>query len=750
MLNLKNITKIYKTSSFEQKALDDVSISFRNNEFVFILGESGSGKTTLLNIIGGLDNSYEGDLIINGKSTKNFKNEDFDSYRNNLLGLVFQNYNLINHLSVLENVELPLKLANVDYKKRKELALLSLKKVNLENYIYKKPNELSGGERQRVAIARAIVNNPKIITLDEPTGALDSKTSIEIMELIKEISKDKLVIMVTHNKELSKKYASRIIELKDGKIIKDTNNYNSNEKEEILLNKKTKMKFMDALKLSLSNIKTKKGRTILTSLASSIGIIGIALVLSLSNGFNKQIKKYEQKIFSTMPIVINKEALNLTLDDNKKLNTYQNINYVIPRKSDSDDIIKYNNISNDYLNYIEKINKDYTYGINYVKNPNINFIYKDKNNKLFLTDNSTLNIKCIPKTSNNNNFIDIYYDILKGRLPNSKNEIVLEVDSYNKVDSNLLELLGIDFSSNVNFDEIINSNINIVFNDDLYVRNNSYWSKSINLDKLYDKSYPLKVVGIIRMKNIYPSIITSSSILYTTDFINYLLDINSSSNIIKDQEKKDFDVLTGTIFKNKEVKEKKLEYLGKNNSFSSITIYPKDFNSKEKIIKYLDKYNDDKKENDKISYTDESKLISVMTSSIIESITIVLVFFSSISLIVSSIMIGIVTYISVLERTKEIGILRSLGARKKDISRVFNAENFIIGISSGIFGIIVTKVLIIPVNIIIKNVTSLSNVAILSFKHIIILIIISLVITLIGGLIPSKISSNKNIIDSLR
>ena len=583
-----------------------------------------------------------------------------------------------------------------------------------------------------------------------PTGALDSKTSIEIMELIKEISKDKLVIMVTHNKELSKKYASRIIELKDGKIIKDTNNYNSNEKEEILLNIKTKMKFMDALKLSLSNIKTKKGRTILTSLASSIGIIGIALVLSLSNGFNKQIKKYEQKIFSTMPIVINKEALNLTLDDNKKLNTYQNINYVIPRKSDSDDIIKYNNISNDYLNYIEKINKDYTYGINYVKNPNINFIYKDKNNKLFLTDNSTLNIKCIPKTSNNNNFIDIYYDILKGRLPNSKNEIVLEVDSYNKVDSNLLELLGIDFSSNVNFDEIINSNINIVFNDDLYVRNNSYWSKSINLDKLYDKSYPLKVVGIIRMKNIYPSIITSSSILYTTDFINYLLDINSSSNIIKDQEKKDFDVLTGTIFKNKEEEEKKLEYLGKNNSFSSITIYPKDFNSKEKIIKYLDKYNDDKKENDKISYTDESKLISVMTSSIIESITIVLVFFSSISLIVSSIMIGIVTYISVLERTKEIGILRSLGARKKDISRVFNAENFIIGISSGIFGIIVTKVLIIPVNIIIKNVTSLSNVAILSFKHIIILIIISLVITLIGGLIPSKISSNKNIIDSLR
>lgn len=750
MLNLKNITKIYKTSSFEQKALDGVSISFRNNEFVFILGESGSGKTTLLNIIGGLDNSYEGDLIINGKSTKNFKNEDFDSYRNNLLGLVFQNYNLINHLSVLENVELPLKLANVDYKKRKELALLSLKKVNLENHIYKKPNELSGGERQRVAIARAIVNNPKIITLDEPTGALDSKTSIEIMELIKEISKDKLVIMVTHNKELSKKYASRIIELKDGKIIKDTNNYNSNEKEEILLNKKTKMKFMDALKLSLSNIKTKKGRTILTSLASSIGIIGIALVLSLSNGFNKQIKKYEQKIFSTMPIVINKEALNLTLDDNKKLNTYQNINYVIPRKSDSDDIIKYNNISNDYLNYIEKINKDYTYGINYVKNPNINFIYKDKNNKLFLTDNSTLNIKCIPKTSNNNNFIDIYYDILKGRLPNSKNEIVLEVDSYNKVDSNLLELLGIDFSSNVNFDEIINSNINIVFNDDLYVRNNSYWSKSINLDKLYDKSYPLKVVGIIRMKNIYPSIITSSSILYTTDFINYLLDINSSSNIIKDQEKKDFDVLTGTIFKNKEEEEKKLEYLGKNNSFSSITIYPKDFNSKEKIIKYLDKYNDDKKENDKISYTDESKLISVMTSSIIESITIVLVFFSSISLIVSSIMIGIVTYISVLERTKEIGILRSLGARKKDISRVFNAENFIIGISSGIFGIIVTKVLIIPVNIIIKNVTSLSNVAILSFKHIIILIIISLVITLIGGLIPSKISSNKNIIDSLR
>lgn len=750
MLNLKNITKIYKTSSLEQKALDDVSINFRKNEFVFILGESGSGKSTLLNVIGGLDNMYEGDLIINGKNTKHFKNEDYDSYRNNLVGFVFQNYNLIDHLNILENVELTLSLSNVPHKERKKLVLASLSKVGLQKHAHKKPSELSGGEKQRVAIARAIVNNPKIITLDEPTGALDSKTSIEIMDLIKEISTDKLVIMVTHNKELSQKYGNRVIELKDGKIIKDTNPYNNDDTEEKIKIIKTKMKFIDSLKLSFSNIRTKKGRTILTSLASSIGIIGIALVLSLSNGFNKQIEKYEQKIFSTMPIVIEKEALNLTLDDNNKLNTYQNINYVIPRKSDNDDIIKYNNISNDYINYIEKINKDYTYGINYVKNPNINFIYKDKNNKLFLTDNPTLNIKCIPKTSNNNNFIDIYYDILKGRLPNSKNEIVLEVDSYNKVDSNLLELLGIDFSSNVNFDEIINSNINIVFNDDLYVRNNSYWSKSINLDKLYDKSYPLKVVGIIRMKNIYPSIITSSSILYTTDFINYLLDINSSSNIIKDQEKKDFDVLTGTIFKNKEEKEKKLEYLGKNNSFSSITIYPKDFNSKEKIIKYLDKYNDDKKENDKISYTDESKLISVMTSSIIESITIVLVFFSSISLIVSSIMIGIVTYISVLERNKEIGILRSLGARKKDISRVFNAENFIIGISSGIFGIIVTKVLIIPVNIIIKNVTSLSNVAILSFKHIIILIIISLVITLIGGLIPSKISSNKNIIDSLR
>ena len=602
MLNLKNITKIYKTSSLEQKALDDVSINFRKNEFVFILGESGSGKSTLLNVIGGLDNMYEGDLIINGKNTKHFKNEDYDSYRNNLVGFVFQNYNLIDHLNILENVELTLSLSNVPHKERKKLVLASLSKVGLQKHAHKKPSELSGGEKQRVAIARAIVNNPKIITLD----------------------------------------------------------------------------------------------------------------------------------------------------DNNKLNTYQNINYVIPRKSDNDDIIKYNNISNDYINYIEKINKDYTYGINYVKNPNINFIYKDKNDKLFLTDNNSLSIKCIPKTTSNSNFIGIYYDVLKGRLPNNKSEIVLEVDSYNKVDSNLLELLGLDFSSNVSFEDIMNSNINIVFNDDLYIRNNDYWSKSTNLEKLYDKSYSLKVVGIIRMKNIYPSIITSSSILYTPEFINYLLDINNSSNIIKDQGKKDFNVLNGNIFKNKEEKDKALEYLGKNNSFSSITIYPKNFNSKEKIIKYLDKYNENKKDIDKISYTDESKLISVMTSSIIESITIVLIFFSSISLIVSSIMIGIVTYISVLERTKEIGILRSLGARKKDISRVFNAENFIIGISSGILGIIITKLLIIPVNIIIKNLTSLSNLAFLSFNHVILLIIISLFITLLGGFIPSKTSSNKNIIDSLR
>ena len=358
MLNLKNITKIYKTSSLEQKALDDVSINFRKNEFVFILGESGSGKSTLLNVIGGLDNMYEGDLIINGKNTKHFKNEDYDSYRNNLVGFVFQNYNLIDHLNILENVELTLSLSNVPHKERKKLVLASLSKVGLQKHAHKKPSELSGGEKQRVAIARAIVNNPKIITLDEPTGALDSKTSIEIMDLIKEISTDKLVIMVTHNKELSQKYGNRVIELKDGKIIKDTNPYNNDDTEEKIKIIKTKMKFIDSLKLSFSNIRTKKGRTILTSLASSIGIIGIALVLSLSNGFNKQIEKYEQKIFSTMPIVIEKEALNLTLDDNNKLNTYQNINYVIPRKSDNDDIIKYNNISNDYINYIEKINKE--------------------------------------------------------------------------------------------------------------------------------------------------------------------------------------------------------------------------------------------------------------------------------------------------------------------------------------------------------------------------------------------------------
>ena len=755
MLELKKIKKTYNAGGLKQNALNSVSIKFRKSEFVCILGPSGSGKTTLLNVLGGLDNYDDGDLIINGKSTRKFKSKDWDEYRNNVIGFIFQSYNLIGHISVLANVELSLKLSSVPKKERRQKALEVLEKVGLKNHIHKKPNELSGGQMQRVAIARSLVNDPEIILADEPTGALDTKTSKDIMDLIKKVSKGKLVIMVTHNETLAKEYATRIINLKDGKITGDTNPYDEKEDEKKDYKfRKTKMSFKEALMLSLNNILTKKGRTILTAFASSIGIIGIALILALSNGFDKKVNEYEKGIMSAMPIIISKESMNMdeeTISNLKGENKteYPSEEYVVSKKNDMDLMTRTNNLTKDYINYIMKTPKEYAYGVSFYSAKSFNIINEDKE----LIDSSKVNLGSVPYSFDKtapNQVLDAYYDVLKGRMPQSKDELVLIVNAYNEVDENVLKALGLDGKEKISFDEILNSTLKIVPNDSLYKEYNGLFIKNNNMDELYENSINLRVVGIIRAGEQFPAFVQNSSLCYTSEFNDYYIDLNENSKIVKEQRKKDYNILTGMPFDESMTKEIFLSYLGADELPMMIYLYPKDFESKDDLLKYLDDYNTNLKEEDKIVYIDQAEMISNMSGSIMSAITIVLVAFSSISLVVSSIMIGIITYISVLERTKEIGVLRSLGARKKDITRVFNAETFIIGITSGLIGVAIALLLTIPANIIIYNLTDLKGVASLNPLHAVILIIISMTLTLIGGYIPARIASKKDPVKALR
>lgn len=755
MLELKKIKKTYNAGGLKQNALNSVSIKFRKSEFVCILGPSGSGKTTLLNVLGGLDNYDDGDLIINGKSTKNFGCKDWDEYRNNVIGFIFQNYNLIGHISVLANVELSLKLSNVPKKERKKRALEVLEKVGLKNHIYKKPNELSGGQMQRVAIARSLVNDPEIILADEPTGALDTKTSKDIMDLIKKVSDGKLVIMVTHNETLAKEYATRIINLEDGKITGDTNPYDEKEVEKKDYKfRKTKMSFKEALLLSLNNILTKKGRTLLTAFASSIGIIGIALILALSNGFDKKVNEYEKGIMSAMPIIISKESMNMdeeTISNLKGENKteYPSEEYVVSKKDDMDLMTRTNNLTKDYIDYIMKTPKEYAYGVTFYSAKSFNIINEDKE----LIDSSKVNLGSVPYSFDKtvpNQVLEAYYDVLKGRMPQSRDELVLIVNAYNEVDENVLKALGLDEKEKISFDEILNSTLKIVPNDSLYKEYNGLFIKNNNMNELYENSINLRVVGIIRAGEQFPAFVQNSSLCYTSEFNYYYINLNENSKIVKEQRKRDYNILTGMPFDESMTKETFLSYLGADELPMMIYLYPKDFESKDDLLKYLDDYNTNLKEEDKIVYIDQAEMISNMSGSIMSAITIVLVAFSSISLVVSSIMIGIITYISVLERTKEIGVLRSLGARKKDITRVFNAETFIIGITSGLIGVALALLLTIPTNIIIYNLTDLKGVASLNPLHAVILIIISMTLTLIGGYIPAHIASKKDPVKALR
>ena len=755
MLELKKIKKDYKTGDFIQHALKNIDLSFRENEFVAILGPSGSGKTTLLNIIGGLDRYTTGDLIIDGKSTKKFKDKDWDAYRNHAVGFIFQSYNLISHISVLENTMMGMTLSGVSFRERKRKALELLDKVGLKNHAYKKPNQLSGGQMQRVAIARALANDPKIILADEPTGALDSKTSMQIMELIKEISKDKLVIMVTHNKELAENYASRIVNMKDGEIIGDSNPIDNNVKTGNLKITKTSMSFLTALKLSFENIKTKKGRTILTSFASSIGIIGIALILSLSNGFNIEVENFEQDSLSQSPIMITNQTvqmdentLNELKGDNEK-EKYPSEKMVYSKNDISDTIIHTNKITDDYVNYIDKMDMDNISGISYLKGTNTILLSKNGDDYKFLNDNSSSFTSNILPYSPSDSLIDKNYDVLAGKVTDEAG-LVLFVDSYNRISSSLLESLGLDDSAS--FEDILNKEIKVIFNDDYYKKINGNFIVENDLEKLYDseESVSIKIMAIVRGKEDKELITGSSGLYYTSALAGEVISKNKDSLIVKEQQKLDYNVLTHQKFDENTTKDSVLGYLGADVLPMAIYIYPKDFDTKDKITDYLDEYNDGKDEDDVIQYTDMAEMISSLSGNIMDAITIVLIAFSSISLVVSSIMIGIITYISVLERTKEIGVLRALGARKKDITRVFNAETFIIGVFSGLLGVAIAYLLTIPTNKIIEDLSGLAGVAKLNPIHSIILIIISLTLTVIGGFIPSKMASRKNPVEALR
>lgn len=757
MLKIKNISKSYKTGDFVQNALKNINLEFRESEFVAILGPSGSGKTTLLNIIGGLDKYDEGDLIINNKSTKKYKNKDWDAYRNNCIGFIFQNYNLISHINILQNVEIGLTLSGVKSKKRRKKALELLEKVGLKDHIHKKPNQLSGGQMQRVAIARALANDPKIILADEPTGALDSKTSVQIMELIKEIAKDKLVIMVTHNPELAKEYATRIIEFKDGNLISDSNPIKDSEKNNDILNiKKTKMKFKTALNLSFNNIKTKKSRTILTAFASSIGIIGIALVLALSNGFQNKIDEFEKNTLSQMPININKEvSISNTSDNNNDIpiNTkkYSDEKNVYPLVINGN-LVHENKITKDYINYIKNIDNNLIGGLVYNRTTNLNILYKN-NDKISIFPSELLFPLPENTSGKEDSIITDNFEVIAGKMSKEYNELVLLVDANNNLNLETLKALGYTEKEKVSFNDILNKEFKVILNNDYYINTNGNYMKNNDLEKLYknDNNITLKITGIIRGKedNDFGEL-SGTGLIYKEKLMTTIMTNNDNSDIVKKQKNIDYSLINGEIFNENNSINDTLSLLGASSNPYAISIYPKDFNAKDKILKYLENYNKDKKEEDKILFTDYAEMISSLSGGIMNGITIVLVAFSAVSLIVSSIMIGIIIYISVLERTKEIGILKALGARKKDITRVFNAETFIIGCTSGIMGILITELLCIPINIIIKNLTKLDKVASLNPIHAIILILISIALTLIGGYIPAKIASKKEAVEALR
>lgn len=852
MLEIKKITKTYETEGFKQNALDEVSISFRANEFASILGPSGSGKTTLLNVIGGLDHYDSGDLIINETSTKKYTDRDWDTYRNHRVGFVFQSYNLINHQSVLSNVELALTLSGVSKTERRKRAKEALQKVGLEQHINKKPSQLSGGQMQRVAIARALVNDPEILLADEPTGALDSETSNQVMDILKEVAKDRLVIMVTHNPELAEQYSTRIVKLKDGHIIDDTNPYNGEEdtkldsKKEKQNTKKTSMNLKTALSLSLNNLMTKKGRTFLTAFAGSIGIIGIALILSLSSGLNSYIKKVEEDTLSLYPLTLEKTSMDSTTimttlmeasegKENKKDKVYSN-NIMSDMLSSVTQGQNVNDLKS-FKAYIEsdKTNiNDYVSDIRYTYDLDINLYKSDYTNGIVQVNPSTVfeNLGLGDSTKNsfgamagmseidswieltdNKELLESQYDVVAGKFPTKYNEVVLVMDENNQVSDYALYSLGLLDQNELKnslqkimngekieekdtftfaYDDIVGLKYKLVLNTDYYELEKGVWiDKSKNEDymkNILDNATEIEVVGIVKISE-DSSVTTTGVIGYTKELTEYTIQKINESEIAKYQkENEDLNVFTGLKFSDVEdfdmsslpleqqqylatlsgeelanvisqytenataTYETNLAKLGivDLDNPASIELYPIDFESKDEITNIIEEYNKTKEEEDRLVYTDLVGVMMDSVTTIINAISYILMAFVSISLIVSSIMIAIITYISVIERTKEIGILRAIGASKKDVSRVFNAETLIEGLFAGVLGIVVTILLNIPINIIIKNITGISSLSELPVVGAVILVVISVLLTLIAGLIPSRMASKKDPVEALR
>ena len=847
MLELKNIKKDYISSDTKVSALKGIDITFRKHEFVSILGPSGCGKTTLLNIIGGLDDYTKGDLIINGKSTKKFKDSDWDTYRNHNVGFVFQSYNLIPHQSVLANVELALTLSGVSATERKRRAKKALEEVGLKDQIHKKPNQLSGGQMQRVAIARALVNDPDIILADEPTGALDSKTSVQIMELLKSISKDKLIIMVTHNPDLAKEYSTRIIKLLDGNMVSDSKPYEPKKKEEQEFTTKGKksMSIKTAFSLSLNNLMTKKGRTFLTSFAGSIGIIGIALILSLSNGVQNYIDSIEEDTLSTYPISIYKQNVDMSsimvsmmgMNDKKehpfdKIYTNNIMNNVVETMANqvqSNDLHEFKKfIEEEHLSeYTNSIEYGYNITLNVYNADYSNGIVKVNPNEIFdnvglsemmgntnYGDSATYSqTEVFKQLLDNENLLKDQYNLVSGKWPTEYNEVVLIVDENNEISDYTLYSLGVlnteplkeaikgifggnktEFNpeeTSYDYNELLDLKLKLILSTSYYQKSgNVYIDKSGDdnyVKSLIDNGIDLKIVGIIKPNEERMSNKVYGNIGYTRSLVDYAIDKTLETEIAKSQlDNKEINVLTGMNFSSKfdinNLTNEQKYYLAslsqeelislmtsmENNTYdnviselgivdkdypSSINIYPKDFESKETISNIIEDYNKKKTDNNEldkvINYTDIVGLMMSSVTSIVNVISYVLIAFVAISLVVSSIMIGIITYISVLERTKEIGILRAIGASKKDVSRVFNAETMIIGLVSGTIGIVVTLILNVIINIVLKHLVGLS-VASLPLLGAIILVIISVSLTLIAGLIPSKIASKKDPVEALR
>ena len=869
MLTLHNITKDYALGDSFVSALRGISISFRKNEFVSILGPSGCGKTTLLNIIGGLDRYTDGDLIIDGVSTKMYKDRDWDSYRNHSVGFVFQSYNLIPHQNVLSNVELALTLSGVSKKERRAKAISVLEKVGLGDQLFKRPNQLSGGQMQRVAIARALVNDPSILLADEPTGALDSETSVQIMELLKEVAKDRLVIMVTHNPELAETYSTRIIRLLDGKVIADSmpfedcidfNRHNSKTK-------KLSMSFFTALSLSWNNLLTKKARTILISFAGSIGIIGIALILSMSNGVQLLINRMERETLSSYPITIERTSVDLSSmmnmdtalreDVQKEENHIYSVNVMtgmmdtMLRGSKTNQLSQFKDYLESGTSGIEDLVSDiaYTYDTplnmyrvhadgTYVQT-NPNHLMTDlgimQESTSLIPSGMTMNLDVWSRLSDNEELLASQYDVVAGHMPQKYNEVVLLVSSENEITDFSLYSLGladstalkeslddaaagkdavIDTETHVySYEEILALEYKLLVNTDVYKKDGNQWVDKSTEDAymltLLNNSESIKVVGILRPAENATTGAITGTIGYRSDLMTHLIEkVNTSSIVIEQLNTPDVDVFSGLPFSTGDIKDsytaeefqtyvstlpedvrnELLGYFqqlttlgygeteaatqlmhsvlqGADGSYegnlsklgvadpddpSAILLYPTDFEAKDLISDIINDYNTDKDESEKLVYTDYIGLMISSITTIINAVSYILIAFVSVSLIVSSIMIGIITYISVLERTREIGVLRSIGASKRDISRVFNAETLTIGLAAGLFGIGLTVFLLLPINAIIKTLTDLTDVAILPPQGAVILIMISMFLTFIAGLIPARIASKKDPVIALR